>query len=182
VECDDTVARFAIFDHEQPPPDEIEMYLAALLESQDPGTPRQLMPDSEWVGELASHLGRLVDQRVNHVKHWLDSNLERFEGGHAAIEDLRRSFDRLVIEMTANVQLCRAQCASCHLFCIRSRLHEGDHSCRTTHKCVHNCEFCGDSMKLCGSAYVHCPALIALGSRYRSAGHPGKHVYVGRVL
>ncbi|KAI9443965.1 hypothetical protein H4582DRAFT_1049491 [Lactarius indigo] len=162
VECDDTEARFAIFDREKPPLDEIEMYLAALLESQNPGTPRQLMPDSEWVGELASHLGRLVDLRVNHVKHWLDSNLEMFEGGHAAIEDLRRSFDRLAIEMTANVQLCRAQCASCHLFCIRGRLHEGDHSCQTTHKCIHDCEFCDDPTKLCGSA----------------AGHPGKHVCI----
>ncbi|KAN0136110.1 hypothetical protein V8E53_005970 [Lactarius tabidus] len=95
VECDDTTARFSIFDREQPPPHEIEMCLAFLLDSQEPETPRQLMPDSEWVGELESHLSRLVDLRVNHVKHWLDSNLERFEGGHAAIEDLRRIFDRL---------------------------------------------------------------------------------------
>ena len=182
MECDDTEARFAVFDREQPPPDEIEMYLAALLESQNPGMPRQLIPDSEWVGELASHLSRLVYMRANHVKHWLDSNLERFEGGHAAIEDLSRSFDRLVIEMTSNVQLCRAQCASCHLFCIRGRLHEGDHSCQTTHKCVHDCEFCGNSMKACGSAYVHCPASIALGLRCCSAGHPGKHVYVVSVF
>lgn len=165
MECDDTVARFAIFDHEQPSPHEIEVCLASLLESQESKSPRQLIPDSEWVGELALHLGRLVDLRVNHVKHWLDSNLERFEGGHAAIEDLRRIFDRLVIEMTANVQLCRAQCTSCHLLCIRSRLHEGDHDCQTNHKCLHICEFCGDSVKPCGSSCVHCPSLIALGSR-----------------
>ncbi|KAI9443938.1 hypothetical protein H4582DRAFT_1807523, partial [Lactarius indigo] len=162
VECDDTEARFAIYDREQPPSDEVEMYLVALLKSWKPGTPRQFMPDSEWVGELALHLGWLVDLRVNHVRRWLDSNLEKFEGGHGAIEDIRRSFDRLAIEMTANVQLCRAQCASCHLFCIRSRLHDGDHSCQTDHKCIYNCEFCGDSMKLCGSA----------------AGHPGGHVCI----
>ncbi|KAF8267057.1 hypothetical protein EI94DRAFT_1731643 [Lactarius quietus] len=161
VECDDTAARFAIFDRELPPPDEIEMCLASLLESQESGTPRQFTPDSEWVGELASHLSWLVGLRVSHVKHWLDSNLERFEGGHAAIEDLRRIFDRLAIEMTANVQLCRAQCASCHLFCIRSRLHEGDHDCQTMHKCVHLCEFC-EFTKPCGSA----------------AGHPGKHACI----
>jgi len=155
VECDDTTARFAIFDHEQPPPDEIEMHLAALLKSHSHVTPRQHMPDAEWVGEIVLHLSQLIDLRVNHVKLWLDSNLKRFEGGHAAIEDLRRTFDRLVIEMTANVQLCRAQCASCHLFCVRSRLHEGDHSCQTTHKCIHNCQYCGDSAKLCGSAYVY---------------------------
>ena len=158
------------------------MYLAALLGSHNPGTPRKLIPDSEWVGELASYLNWLVDLRVNHVKHWLDSNLERFEGGHAASEDLRRSFDRLVIEMTFNVQLCRAQCGSCHLFCIRGRLHEGDHSCQTTHKCMHDCEFCGDSVKLCGSECVGCPTSLALGSRFCSAGHPGRHVYVVLVV
>lgn len=154
------MSRFAIFDHEQPLPNEIEMCLTSLLESQKPGTMRQLMPESEWVGELASHLSWLVDLRVNHVKLWLDSNLERFEGGHAAIEDLRRSFDRLVIEMSANVQLCRAQCASCHLLCIRSRSHGGDHDCQTAHKCLHQCEFCENSVKPCGSACVHCTALI----------------------
>ena len=77
--------------------------------------------------------------------YWLDSNLERFQGGHAAIEDLRRDFDRLGHRDETNVQLCRAQCASCHLLCVRSRLHEGEHSCETNHKCVHICEFCVDS-------------------------------------
>ncbi|KAI9511014.1 hypothetical protein F5148DRAFT_456358 [Russula earlei] len=66
----------------------------------------------------------------------------------------------MVIEMKTNVQLCGAQCASCLLLCVRSRLHEGDHSCNTTHKCVHNCDFCEDDVNICGT----------------SAGHPGKHV------
>ncbi|KAI9455179.1 hypothetical protein BJY52DRAFT_1224795, partial [Lactarius psammicola] len=91
VECEDTVARFAIFDREQPPPDEIESISLLYWNHRTQERPT----------------GQLVDLRVDHVKRWLDSNLERFEGGHAAIEDLRRSFDRLVIEMTANVQLCR---------------------------------------------------------------------------
>ncbi|KAI9452888.1 hypothetical protein BJY52DRAFT_1124024 [Lactarius psammicola] len=162
VECDDTAASFAISDRELPPPEEIEMRLAALRDSRIPGAPRQFIPDSEWVGELASHLSGLVDLRVNHVRLWLDSNLGRFQGGHAAIEDLRRRFDSLVIEMKANIQLCRAQCASCHLLCIRSRLHDGDHGCQTSHNCAHSCEFCKDSTKSCGLA----------------AGHPGKHVCV----
>ncbi|KAH8979281.1 hypothetical protein EDB92DRAFT_1980226 [Lactarius akahatsu] len=162
VECDDTGARFAISDRELPPPEKIEMCLAALREAQSPGTPRQFISDPEWVGELASYLSGLIDLRVNHVRLWLDSNLGRFQGGHAAIEDLRRRFDSLVIEMKANVQFCRAQCASCHLLCIRSRLHDGDHGCQTSHKCAHTCEFCKDSIKPCGLA----------------AGHPGKHVCV----
>ena len=158
VECDDTAARFAISDREQLPSNEIEMYHSALLESRNSGTPRQFMPDSEWIGGLTSHLNELIDLRVNHVQNWLDSNLERFQGSHAAIDDLRRRFDSLITEMKTNVQLCSTQCASCHLLCIRSRLHEGDHSCQTAHKCVHNCEFCEDSTKLCGLAYVLCAA------------------------
>ncbi|KAI9437151.1 hypothetical protein H4582DRAFT_2058133 [Lactarius indigo] len=104
VECDDTEARFAIYDREQPPSDEVEMYLVALLKSWKPGNPRQFMPDSEWVGELASHLGWLVDLRVNHVRRWLDSNLEKFEGGHGAIEDIRRKLNaRLAISSAFEV-------------------------------------------------------------------------------
>ncbi|KAH9056504.1 hypothetical protein EDB87DRAFT_1219618 [Lactarius vividus] len=165
VEWDYTAARFAVSDREQLSSNEIEMYHSALLESWNSGTPRQFMPDPEWIEGLASYLNGLIDSRVNHVRRWLDLNLERFQGGHAAIEDLRRRFDNLIIETRTNVQLCRAQCASCHLLCIRSRLHEGEHSCRTTHKCVYNCEFCGDFTKLCGLA----------------AGHPGKHVCAVRA-
>ena len=128
------------------------MRLAALLESWIPGTPRQFIPDSEWVGQLVSHIGGLIDSRVNHVQLWLDSNLRRFQGGHAAIEDLRRRFDTSVIEMKANVLLCRAQCSSCHLLCILSRLHDGDHGCQTSHECAHPCEFCKDSTESCGLA------------------------------
>ncbi|KAH9023069.1 hypothetical protein EDB83DRAFT_1992577 [Lactarius deliciosus] len=160
VEWDYTAARFAVSDREQLPPNEIEMYHSALLESWNSGTPRQFMPDSEWIEGLASYLNGLINLRVNRVQRWLDSNLERFQGGHAAIEDLRRGFDSLIIDMKTNVQLCRAKCASCHLLCVRSRLHDGEHGCRTTHKCMYNCEICGDFTKLCGLA----------------AGHPGKHV------
>jgi hypothetical protein len=112
------------------------------------------MPDSELVAELRTHLNRLIEFRVNHVRSWLDCNLARFQGEHAAIEDLRRRFDNMVIEMKTNVQLCGAQCASCYLICIRSRLHEGDHSCNTDHKCGYNCGFCEDEFKLCSTRYV----------------------------
>ena len=136
------------------------MRLATLRESCLPGTPRQSIPDFEWLGELASHLSGLIDLRVNHVQIWLDSNVRRFQGGHAAIEDLRRRFDSLVIEMKANIQLCRAQCASCHLLCIRSRLHDGDHGCQTSHECAYPCEFCKDSTKACGLACVLRPSFL----------------------
>ncbi|KAI0250874.1 hypothetical protein BJV78DRAFT_526274 [Lactifluus subvellereus] len=162
VESDDTDARFAISECEQIPSPDIEMHLAALLELSSPRMPRQSVPDSEWMAELASCLNRLIDLRVGHVRAWLDCNLERFQGGHAAIGDLRRTFDNKVIEMKTNVQLCGAQCFLCHLLCVRSRFHEGDHSCKTNHGCAHKCGFCEGDLKPCGTP----------------AGHPGKHICV----
>lgn len=162
VEGDDTDARFAISGREQVSPMDVERHLSALLESWNQNTPRQFMPDSEWIEQFLSHLHGLIDLRVNHVRSWLDSNIERFQDGHATIEELLRRFDNTVIEMRANVQLCGTQCASCHLLCVRGRLHEGDHSCKTTHRCVYNCKFCKGSPKPCGSR----------------AGHPGEHVCV----
>jgi hypothetical protein len=154
VESDDTDARFAISEQEQIPPADIEMHLAALMEISSPNVPRQSMPDSEWMAGLASCLNRLIDLRVTHVRFWLDSNLERFKGSNAAIGDLRRRFDNMVIQMKTNVQLCGAQCVSCHLLCVRGRLHEGDHSCKTNHRCAYRCEFCEGDLKLCSTPYV----------------------------
>ena len=148
------MARFAISEGESVPPDIIEGYLTALLESSNLRMPRQIVLDSEWVAELGAYLSGLVELRVNHVQSWLDCNLTRFEGGHAAIEDLRRRFNNMVIELRTNVQFCGAQCASCNLICIRSRLHEGEHNCNTNHKCAHNCEFCEDEPRPCGTRYV----------------------------
>jgi len=150
LESSDTAARFAISNGQPIPPDDIETHLTALLGSWNPTTPRQFLPDSEWVAELGAYLNGLVDQRVNHVRSWLDHNLRRFEGSHAAMENLRRKFDNMVIELRTNVQLCGAQCASCNLICIRFRLHEGEHSCSTDHKCTHSCVFCEDDPGLCG--------------------------------
>jgi hypothetical protein len=146
------MAIFAISDGEPLPHAEIEIQLFGLLEFWVPSEPRQFMPDSAFVVELKKRLNDLIDLRVNRVRSWLDCNLARFQGGHAAIEELRRRFDNIVIEMKTNVQLCGAQCLNCHLFCVRSRLHESDHSCNTDHRCAFNCEFCEDN-KLCGLRY-----------------------------
>ncbi|KAH9991344.1 hypothetical protein BJV77DRAFT_1068323 [Russula vinacea] len=149
VESHDTTAIFAISDGEPTPPTKIDKQITALLESWTPSVPRQFIPDSELVAELRTHLNRLIDLRINHVRSWLDCNLARFKGEHAAIEDLRRRFNIMVIEMKTNVQLCGAQCASCHLLCIRSRLHinEGDHSCNTDHRRVRDLSLFGTRVK-----------------------------------
>ncbi|KAI0250873.1 hypothetical protein BJV78DRAFT_1393001 [Lactifluus subvellereus] len=162
VESDDTATLFAVSDCEEVPLADIEMRLAALRDSWGMVTPRQFVPDTDWTLQLGSQINGLVDRRVNHVQLWLDSNLERFQVGHATVEELRRKFDKMVIEMRTSVQLCRAQCASCHLLCVRSRLHMGEHSCETTHKCGYNCAFCEDEPKPCGTI----------------AGHPGQHTCV----
>ena len=159
MEGDDTDFRFVVSNREQIPPAEVERHLAALLEHWTPSTPRQSIRDTDWIAGLASYLRRLADLRINRVRLWLDRNLEKFQGGPAAIDDLRRRFDDMAIQMKANVQLCRAQCASCHLFCVHTLLHEGDHSCGTDHQCVHNCGFCKDILKPCGAPYVF-PSLL----------------------
>ncbi|KAH9965565.1 hypothetical protein BGW80DRAFT_1345251 [Lactifluus volemus] len=134
VECDDTKARFAISEHEQTSPASVEEHLTALMEISNPNKPRQSIPDSEWM----------------------------FKGNHASMGDLRRNFDSLVIQMKTDVQFCGAQCVSCHLLCVRGRLHEGGHSCKTDHMCSHRCGFCEGDSKACGTP----------------AGHPGKHICV----
>lgn len=159
IECDDTPARFTISERERASPADIEMHLTILRESWSRQTPRQSIPDSVWTSKLASYISGSIDLRVNHVQLWLDSNLKRFHAGHAAVEDLRRRFDNMVIEMRTNSQLCRAQCPSCHLLCVRSRLHEGDHSCETIHKCNYDCAFCKYEAKPCGTPCVFRPLL-----------------------
>jgi hypothetical protein len=136
------------------PSEDIETHLSTLRESWSQSTPRQSIPDPDWINGLAEHINGIINLRVSHVRLWLDSNLERFPASHATIEDLRRCFDNMVIEMRANVQLCSGPCASCHLLCVRGRLHYGEHRCGTTHICVHNCAFCADNLKHCGTPYV----------------------------
>ncbi|KAI0062821.1 hypothetical protein BV25DRAFT_1885018 [Artomyces pyxidatus] len=71
-----------------------------------------------------------------------------------------RKFDAAIVDLKSNVQLCKSQCTSCHLLCVQSRQHDGEHHCQTDHKCTHACSFCALSKgKPCGMR----------------AGHPGKH-------
>ena len=157
IEAEDTEARFILagpdtplFDHEH--------RLATLRESWDQTNQRQHVEDSTWHSDLAEYLTHLVDLRVVHVESWLESNVRRFEGGHASIEELRRTFGNAAIDLRASVELCRSQCGSCNLVCVRSsRLHRDGHDCLTTHKCIHNCTFCEREAlptQPCGQTYV----------------------------
>ena len=121
---------------------ERETVLAGLRHAWNQNDSRQLIADTDWSSMLSLHLEHLVNLRIDHVREWITTNLLRFQTAHANIEELRRTFESATVDLKANVQLCKMQCASCHLLCVQSRLHEGPHHCQTTHDCVHICDFC----------------------------------------
>ncbi|KAI0292593.1 hypothetical protein B0F90DRAFT_1645427, partial [Multifurca ochricompacta] len=162
IEAEDTEAQFLLAGPDTPVADR-ELRLASLRESWDKAHSRQHIDDTEWSFNLAEYLTHLVDLRVAHVDKWLGSNVERFPSGSASIDELRRMFDKAVIDLRAGIQLCKSQCASCNLFCIQIRSHEGGHDCLAGHKCVHDCSLCKrDAL----------PATIC----GETAGHSGNHI------
>jgi hypothetical protein len=152
IEAEDTEAQFLLAGPDAPVADR-EAFLGTLRESWHQMTSRQYGDDSEWTFDLAQYLTHLVDLRAAHVDMWLKLNVQRFQPGNSSIEELRRTFDSAVIDLRASVQLCRSQCSLCNLFCIQSRLHEGNHDCLTSHECIHDCTFCERDLltaKRCG--------------------------------
>ncbi|KAH9171595.1 hypothetical protein EDB89DRAFT_1906874 [Lactarius sanguifluus] len=83
-----------------------ERQLAIMRGSWDRAEQRQYIDDSTWHSDLAQYLTHLVDLRVAHVENWLESNVQRFEGTQAGIEELRRTFGNAVIDLRASVELC----------------------------------------------------------------------------
>ncbi|KAF8840166.1 hypothetical protein BDN67DRAFT_968994, partial [Paxillus ammoniavirescens] len=123
---------------------------------------RQHVPDPEWVDGLSQHLETIVNMRIEHVREWIAVNISRFQAGHASIEDVSRTFENATVDLKSNVTLCKLQCSSCQLLCVKSRFHQGQHECQTDHSCIHECEYCLDN-----SEHKGCTI---------SAGHPGKHI------
>ena len=141
-----------------------ELALITLLDSWDRAIQRQYCDDSKWHSDLIQYLTHLVDLRIVHVKNWLESNVQRFDGVHASIEELRRTFDSAVIDLRASVEICRSKCGSCSLFCVRSsRSHKDDHECSTNHRCIHSCFFCerdGRQPQHCGQMYIFSSSVL----------------------
>ena len=136
-------------------PEARETIFAALRSSWTAEQSRQSIGDTEWTKQLSKYLDRMVDMRVDHVRDWVSSNLQRFKSEHANIEALRRTLEGAVIDLKAGVQLCKLQCDSCHLLCLRTRFHEIEdgHDCETSHRCTYACEFNDEheeETKLCG--------------------------------
>jgi hypothetical protein len=98
--------------------------------------------DRTWMEDLSQYLLGLADNRIEHVRQWIDSNLSRFKVDNANIDALRRLLDSMVIDLKSQVELCKMKCESCNLLCIRSRRHDtkDSHHCDTDHKCTHSCE------------------------------------------
>ena len=127
-----------------------EEALHALVLEWDEFDSRQLVPDAEWVQELSRHLEDLARMRSDHVRAWVESNVVRFQAGHASVMELQRTLETAVIDLKSNVQLCRMQCDSCQLFCIRTRFHEDTHDCKTKHTCTQFCEYCAEAGEMEG--------------------------------
>ena len=142
LDSPDTDARFFVANIEHSQLVTREEALDVLLTAWDEFDSRQHVPDTQWAEELARYLEDLAEMRINHVRAWVKSNLTRFQAGHASVMELQRTLENAVIDLKSSVQLCRAQCASCQLFCIQNRFHEGAHDCKTMHVCTQSCEYC----------------------------------------
>ena len=125
-----------------------EGVLDVLITEWDQYDSRQLVPDTQWAEELAQYLENLAEMRIDHVRAWVKSNLTRFQAGHASVMELERALESAVIDLKSSVQLCQMQCATCQLFCIQNRFHEGTHDCKTTHVCTQSCEYCAEAFEL----------------------------------
>ena len=148
TDSSDTDARFFVANVEHSQDMGREEVLYALVTEWDEFNSRQLVPDTQWAEELAQYLEDLAEMRIDHVRAWVKSNLTRFQAGHASVMELQRTLESAVIDLKSSVQLCRMQCASCQLFCIQNRFHEGVHDCKTTHTCMQSCEYCAEAGEL----------------------------------
>ena len=116
---------------------------------------RSALAEDLWVAQLSSYLDGIVDQRVEHVRVWLEANLERFKAEHASIDNLRRTFATIGAQMKADVELCKVKCSKCNLLCLRSRRHSSSepHDCGTSHVCPQYCDYSDehfDEEAICG--------------------------------
>ncbi|KAF8548149.1 hypothetical protein OG21DRAFT_1501183 [Imleria badia] len=150
-----------------------ERTLTVLRTAWEGHTSRQYTSEDEWIAGLTQHLEDIVSLRITHVREWLDQNLSRFRavdgsgGSNPRIDELKRHFESLIVDLRVNVQLCGMTCADCQLQCVKGRVHEGVHDCHSTHLCVHECDFC----LALEPDEEHRPCTM-------SAGHAGKHICV----
>ncbi|KAJ7016426.1 hypothetical protein C8F04DRAFT_981687 [Mycena alexandri] len=170
IDQPDTTSRFFL-SASNATPEERQNFLAELEQSWDQFELRHQTPEADWIAGLSRFLLDRAEMRIEYVFHWIKSNLARFKSNNANMDVLRRDFDSGAVDLRANVEICRMQCASCNLLCLLGRRHGTDtpHDCGTSHHCPHPCEFEYEHAELEKCGYP--------------AGHPGKHIcVVGRHL
>ncbi|KAH7105369.1 hypothetical protein BKA62DRAFT_386244 [Auriculariales sp. MPI-PUGE-AT-0066] len=143
---------------------------------------RQNMPDSEWLDLVSDHLRARLDRRLAHVADWISVNTMRFANNAETLK-LRRLFDASIVEVQAGIEFCRTSCGSCNLLCVLPKHHDGNHECKTNHRCKHRCEIVEadghDDTELCGLPAGHsgthlCDVSVHhCGQRCVSDGRPG---------
>ncbi|KIM22917.1 hypothetical protein M408DRAFT_332686 [Serendipita vermifera MAFF 305830] len=119
------------------------------------------MPEDEFVTGCNQYLSALAEARIGHVQTWIDVNTARF-GEKAEITSLRRNFEQLSKELRTSTVLCGLKCSNCGLSCLEDKRHDGDHECKTNHKCPDPCGFAEEHEDV-----VEC---------HLPAGHLGRHV------
>lgn len=95
--------------------------------------------EAGFISGYNDFLQGLVKERLELVGDWLQSNTARF-GEHSEVQGLMRAFKKHGEEIKESTLLCGSRCGSCGLFCLEMRRHEGEHDCKTTHRCPHPCE------------------------------------------
>ncbi|KAG8836422.1 hypothetical protein FRC18_011419 [Serendipita sp. 400] len=123
---------------------------------------RYQMAETDFVEALRAHINETIERRIQDVKNWLLINTVRF-GEKAEISALFREFENMAKELRLAALLCASKCSSCGLLCLEHNQHQGDHDCKTTHKCAN----------LCGFVDQHESDIPGCGM---PAGHDGRHV------
>jgi hypothetical protein len=139
IDGPDSLARFHLTDFL--PGTDREEVLSGLQRSWSEYHTRDAIPESEWVRGLEGHLEGLANNRVSRVSDWVSINTSRFTSKEASFDSLKRLFDNTVVDLKANIQMCKMTCISCHLICLRVRHHDGHHDCSTSHECLKRCGY-----------------------------------------
>lgn len=153
IDVPDTPAVFFLSNDGKEYPDEQEKHLQDLVSSWESYDARLDDQEEKWVQRLCDHLDTLANNRINYVREWLEANTIRFKSDSTEFDALRRHFDTLSVALKGSVRICKLQCAQCQLLCLQPRHHEGQHNCRTSHTCHHNCRYVDEHpemAELCG--------------------------------
>ncbi|CAE7194406.1 unnamed protein product [Rhizoctonia solani] len=121
---------------------EIENALDALVGSCLAGStigPRHIIGDRDYIELLQEQLDGLLHLRLEHVRRWLQVNVQRFPASSQDIRNIYSKIETMAHTMHTTVQLCTEPCSSCHYRCTRSYRHSGAHGCGTTHRCLFPC-------------------------------------------